>query len=223
MITRTQCKDLVDQMVNGTLEPNWELERKWKGNGESVDLAALAAGVKDLEAEFVDKDDRVDAESLEGKFSGVVHKALRDFPISALDDPGFWRYLSLSEFWKFISLREAKAMERGNIMTYVDGGRECVPFRMFLRGQAIRDGDDYELAGAIPKSTDFWRSHILRVQTGTAPPLARAFAQLQSEERMVSDEVRPFAKKVNRLWTNVVFNVWDEDESDALLRQLYEE
>lgn len=108
-------------------------------------------------------------------------------------------------------------------MTYVDGGRECVPFRMYLRGQAIRSGDDYSLAGAIPKSTDFWRSHIVRVKTGTAPPLARAFAQLQAEERMVSDDVRPFAKKVNRLWTNIVFNVWDEPESDALLRQLYEE
>ena len=49
-------------------------------------------------------------------------------------------------------------------MTYVDGGKECVPFRMFLRAQAIRQEDDYSLAGALPKATDFWRSHVIRVQ-----------------------------------------------------------
>jgi len=162
-------------------------------------------------------------ESFEGRFSGEVHQVLRDLPIEALDDPGFWRYLSLVQFWWFIAIREAPAIQRGNVMTYVDGGTECVPFRMFLRAQAIRDGDDYSLAGAMPQAADFWRSHVIRVKTATAPALARSFAQLQIEKKMVSDEVRPFARRINRLWSNIVFQDWDKTECDSLLKDLYEE
>jgi len=162
-------------------------------------------------------------EAFEGRYAGEVHRLLRDLPIEALDDPGFWRYLSLAHFWWFIAAREERAIERGNAMTYVDGGTECVPFRMFLRAQAIRDGDDYALAGALPQASDFWRSHVIRVKTATAPALARSLARLQVEKRMVSNDVRPFARRVNRLWSNIVFQNWDESECDALLRDLYEE
>ena len=31
-----------------------------------------------------------------------------DLPIEALDDPGFWRYLSLVDFWWFVKVREAR-------------------------------------------------------------------------------------------------------------------
>ena len=218
-LTRSRTKAIVEQLTGDTdYEPNLALELSWVGKGEALSVEGIQS-VAQLMRTFADDDGKDwDNEAIEAIFSGHVHHAMRDLPVVALDDPGFWRYLSISDFWWFIARREAKAIKNGNAMTYVDGGRECVPFRMYLRGQAIRSGDDYSLAGAIPNSTDFWRSHIVRVKTGTAPPLARAFAQLQAEQRMVSDDVRPFAKKVNRLWTNIVFNVWDEPESDALLR-----
>jgi hypothetical protein len=94
---------------------------------------------------------------------------------------------------------------------------------MYLRAQAIGDGDDYALAGALPRSADFWRSHVLRVKTGTAPPLARSFARLQKDKAMVSEEIRPFARRMNRLWSNVVFHIWDDDDCDQLLAELYDE
>lgn len=221
ILTRSKTEALSRRCIAGEV-PNWELERDWVGSGQEVDLTSLRKVLdeahQNLEAERL----RV-PEQLEGHLAGEVHQALRDLPIETLDDPGFWRYLSLANFWWFVAIREAPAIKRGNVMTYVDGGKECVPFRMFVRAQAVRVDDDYELAGALPKSADFWRSHILRVKTGTSPPLARAFARLQIEKSMVSDDVRPFAKRINRLWTNIVFHDWTDEEADRLLAELFDE
>lgn len=221
ILTRSKTEGLARRLI-ASESPNWELERDWVGSGQEVDLAPLRAVLAAAREEVSESDLRA-PESVEGRFAGEVHRALRDLPIETLDDPGFWRYLSLVHFWWFISVREAPAIRRGNVMTYVDGGKECVPFRMFVRAQAIRDEEDYSLAGALPKSADFWRSHILRVKTGTAPPLARAFARLQVEKSMVSDDVRPFAKRINRLWTNVVFHDWTDEEADELLAEVYDD
>jgi len=226
ILSRSKTEGLARQLVRGELKPNWELERQWVGSGQEIELGPLNRVMSVMRAEFETRTSKVandSPEAFEGRFSGDVHIALRDLPIEALDDPGFWRYLSLVDFWWFVAVREAPAIGRGNVMTYVDGGKECVPFRMYLRAQAIRDGDDYSLAGALPKSADFWRSHVIRVKTGTAPALARSFARLQIDKAMVSDEVRPFARRMNRLWSNIVFHTWDDDDCDRLLAQLYDE
>jgi hypothetical protein len=225
ILTRSKTEVLARRRVAGE-EPNWELERDWVGSGQEVDLSDLREfleAAREVVEQAAADGEPLSPESVEGGIAGDVHRALRDLPIETLDDPGFWRYLSLVDFWWFVALREAPAIKRGNVMTYVDGGKECVPFRMFVRAQAIRDGDDYSLAGALPKSADFWRSHVLRVKTGTAPPLARAFARLQADKKMVSDDVRPYAKRINRLWTNVVFHDWNDDEADQLLKGMYDE
>lgn len=226
VLARSKTEALARVLVRGEYVPNWELERDWVGSGQEVDLKQLTDVIiafRETCEEREAKSPPSTPEALEGRFSGEVHRALRELPVEALDDPGFWRYLSLVYFWWFVAIREAPAIGRGNVMTYVDGGMECVPFRMFLRGQAVRLDDDYELAGGLPKAADFWRSHILRVKTGTAPPLARAFVRLQMKTGMVSEDVRPFARRLNRLWTNVVFHVWTEDECLELLEGLYRE
>jgi hypothetical protein len=226
VLARSKTESLARLLARGDHMPNWELERDWVGSGQEVDLSGLDTTMREFREAYdrrESKSPQSTPEAFEGRYSGAVHMALRDLPIEALDDPGFWRYLSLVDFWWFVAVREAPAIGRGNVMTYVDGGKECVPFRMFLRGQAIRDEDDYHLAGGLPKAADFWRSHILRVKTGTAPPLSRAFVRLQTDKGMVSDEVRPFARRLNRLWTNVVFHTWTEDECLDLLTGLYDE
>ena len=226
VLTRSKTESLARRRVRDEHEPNWELERDWVGSGQEIDLDPLVQVMFAMREEFEARDSKsanASPEAFEGRFAGQIHTALRDLPIETLDDPGFWRYLSLVDFWWFVAVREAPAIGRGNVMTYVDGGKECVPFRMFLRAQAIRDGDDYSLAGALPKSADFWRSHVIRVKTGTAPALARSFARLQIEKSMVSDDVRPFARRMNRLWSNIVFYTWDDDDCDRLLAQLYDE
>jgi len=226
ILTRSRTEALARQLVGAEHTPNWELERTWVGSGQEVDLRPLAGVMSTMREVFEQRDPKAahdSPEAFEGRFAGEVHRTLRDLPIEALDDPGFWRYLSLGDFWWFVAVREAPAIGRGNVMTYVDGGKECVPFRMFLRAQAVRHEDDYSLAGALPKAADFWRSHVIRVKTGTAPPLARSFARLQQEKAMVSDDVRPFARRINRLWSNIVFQTWDDDDCDRLLADLYHE
>ena len=199
----------------------------WIGAGDEVDLGPLDNAVEELRDQYLEfqaSGDGSQPEVFEGQAAGKLHHALRDLPVEVLDDPGFWRYVSLAKLWWFIEDRESGPIGRGNHMTYVDGGHptECVPLRMFLRAQAIRDDDDYSLASSMKNATDFWRSHVIRVKTSTAPPLARSFASMQSEVRMPTDELRPFARRVNRMWSNVVLNRLDEDEASGVMKELYE-
>jgi hypothetical protein len=199
----------------------------WTGAGAEVDLGPLDQAVEAMRQRYVDflgSGEGGQPEEFEGIAAGELHKALRDLPVEALDDPGFWRFVALDKLWWFIEDREEGPIGRGNHMTYVDGLRpaECVPMRMFLRAQAVGDGDDYGLASSMKRAADFWRSHVIRVRTAGAPPLARGFARLQSTERMPTDEVRRFARRVNRLWTNVVLDRLDDAEADELMRELYD-
>lgn len=200
----------------------------WVGTGDDIDMSPLDALIDRLKSrymEFLGSEDGGRPEEFEGLAAGDLHRALRDLPVEALDDPGFWRYLSVAKLWWFIEDREAGPISRGNHMTYIDGLRpaECVPLRMFLRAQAIRDGDDYSLASSMKQATDFWRSHVVRVRTGGAPPLARSFTRLQADKQMpTTPELRPFARRLNRLWANVVLDRLDESDADKLMAELYE-
>lgn len=226
-ISKTNADELVRALVTGQ-SPAIGADVSWVGVGDEVNLSALGATVGQLKKrwlEFRGSDDGGRPEEFEGLAAGDLHQALRDLPIEALDDPGFWRYVSLAELWWFIKEREAGPIGRGNHMKYIDGSHpaECVPLRMFLRAQAVRDGDDYSLASSMKQATDFWRSHVIRVRTVEAPPLARSFTKLQLEKRMpTTPELRPFARRVNRLWANVVLNRLDENDADELMNELYD-
>lgn len=224
-LTLSRTRELIDSLRIAD-DALWDSVVVWVGSGRDIDLTPLAEAAERMRAEFADgrgAEGAMSAEDLEGRFAGDVHSTLRDVPVIVLDDPGFWRYLAMRHFWWFIAEREAGPVSRGNAITYVDGGAESIPFRMFLRAQAIRDGDDYSLAGALPRASDFWRSHVLRVKTGTVPALSRSLARLQVDKQMPSTEVRPFAKRLNRLWTNLVFEIWPEDDCDALIAELFED
>lgn len=226
-LSYTKADELAVKLSLGE-SPTVASEITWTGTGEEIDLELLDVTIEDLKTRylaFLGSGEGEQPEVFEGLAAGDLHRALRDLPIDVLDDPGFWRYVSVAKLWWFIEAREAGPIGRGNHMTYIDGGRptECVPLRMFLRAQAVRDGEDYSLAWSMKNATDFWRSHVIRVQTGTAPPLARSFASLQKDVRMPSTpELRPFARRLNRLWSNVVLTSLDEDEAATLLQELYD-
>lgn len=226
-LTYSKTDDLVTSGLAGDV-PSIASSVSWIGAGDEIDLTPLDRVVDHLRQryiKFIASGDGLRPEVFEGRAAGDLHTALRDLPTEVLDDPGFWRFVSLAKFWWFIVDREEVPIGRGNHMTYVDGTRpaECVPLRMFLRAQSVRDGDDYSLASSMDNATDFWRSHVIRVQTGTAPPLARSFASLQARVRMSSTpELRPFARRVNRLWSNVVMSRLAEDEAADVIQELYD-
>ena len=179
-------------------------------------LKALADGPKK----------NVDKDKLEGEICSLVYTALEHVPVEILDDPGFWRFIGIRYFWSFTLWRESAALEKkekNNIATYFSAksSSESIPLRLYLRAQAMRDvNGNFPLAEAVPEGTDFWRSHIIRVRTGRARVLAQAFAKIQSSERMMTDELRQFAKRLNRQWSNVIMLDYDDKQSNDILKEI---
>ncbi len=184
-----------------------------------------------------------EGDAVEGRSAPHLLKALSGVAVPVLDDPGFWRYVSVRHYWPFIWWREGafgraaefdrrraegepvgeKEVRPSNYLDYVSGKKaaECVPLRMYLRARISRTGEDDSLCTAVPDGTDFWRSHIVRVRTGTAPELARSFVRLQAEQRMPTDELRSFARRLNRTWANVTLDIYDDPaECDLLMSEL---
>lgn len=170
----------------------------------------------------------VDKDKLEGQICSEVYMALEHVPVEILDDAGFWRFIGIRYFWSFTLWRESKALknkEANSIAKYFSAksSSESIPLRLYLRAQAMRDATgNFSLAEAVPKGTDFWRSHIIRVRTGRARALAQAFVKLQNSERMKTKDLRRFAKRINRQWSNVIMLDYDDKQSEEILREIKE-
>lgn len=201
---------------------------KWVGTSPEVDLAPLAALSPELEADleaFRSSKDARDKDLFEGRAAEKLHAALEDLPVDVLDNPGFWRYVSVTRLWWLARWREQPTHDRGEwekFRIYVDGRRssECVALRMFIRGRIAAEAGDPALAHAVPEATDLWRSHIVRVRTSYIPVLAGELLKHQVRDRMPTNDLREFAKRLNRLASNVVIDTYDASEVDPLLEEL---
>ena len=191
---------------------------------ELPDVADCSANMRAQLTSFINGEKATDRDLFEGSQSPVIHDLLEDLPLHVLDDPGFWAWLSVEHFLWLAMWREEKAFEgeAAKWLTYLDGRRttECVTSRMFLRGQICKSFGHPELAGAIDQATDFWRSHIIRVSAGSVPSVAGAFIRHQATERMATTPLRAFARRLNRLSTNLVLDVYDDDDAAALVAEL---
>lgn len=221
ILTVTKCTELADQLAEG-LQPAVDSNVDWLGEGDewaSTQVAAAADEIFSGAREWTDPD----RDRYEGKMSPLLYAALDSVPPEVLDDRGFWRYLGLKFFWEFIAWREEGPFSKGNQVKYVNAisATESVLTRMYLRAQAVGGPDHADLAGAIPQSTDFWRSHVLRVRTGSAPPIARAFADHQLHSRLPTDSLRDVARSVNRLWTNIVLHTYDDDDARRIIETIW--
>lgn len=196
------------------------------GEGPSLDEQPLRDIVASFEDELVDGDPG-DREIFEGRLAAAVYPWLAQIPIEVLDDRGFWRYLAVRHFWWFISWREADPIGRGNYLALVDARSpaEQIPLRLFLRAKAVDHHGDVAIAGEIAQSTDFWRSHIVRVRVGSAPSLARAFAEAKRDEDvdvrpLSTTSLRETAKRVNRTWSNVRLDLYELDEARTFISSM---
>lgn len=210
------------------LEPSCDSVAVWRGDGETVSLddldAVLAAFRGELERAGTSPELTSDKEPFEGELAVAAFAVLDQLPVEVLDDPGFWRYLGMSRFWWFIAWREFESLSSGTLSTYIDGRRntESIPLRLYLRAKAVAGSADPHIAADLKKCADFWRSHVTRVRTGSAPHLAAAFAEMQrdSKLRLPTDELRQFARRLNRLWSNVQLAMYDEHEARAVIKEL---
>ncbi len=226
-LTIGHVESMVADLVKGK-SVSCEKAAVWRGVGESVSFDSLDIVLEtmrgELERHGVDPSLTSDKEPFEGELAIAVFGPLHELPIEVLDDPGFWRYLAISRFWWFVTWREAEPLARGNVLTYVDGRRntETIPLRLYLRVRAVASSGDVDLAKDLKKCADFWRSHVTRVRTGSAPELAAAFANMQkdSSSRLATTQLRSFARRLNRLWTNVQLSVYDAEQASAVIEEL---
>lgn len=157
---------------------------------------------------------------IEGVLSSSLFEGLRNLDACVLTDPGFWRYLAVWEMFDFVQWRDG---ENCKLVSFGAGSHiptwDCVPKRMFVRAriafEAEAEGDWKELAG-IP-GTDVWRSHVLRVKTGNSPALSAALLEAWDAKLIRTKEVRDVAKRIKRLRSNMVFELMDADQINAVL------
>lgn len=213
---------------------------RWWGEDPRVEVSPLEEAQHKVEELLTSGSAAdLDRDQIEGKAACLLYRALEDAGVEtpALDDPGFWRYVCLAHFWNFVTWREPRAFtarrsdegsqEAGeNFKKYVDGhnSRECVPTRMYLRIEALGGLEHAHLAWAVRGGTDLWRSHILRVKAGEHPSLVRAVVRRQADTsmRLMTDDLRAFAKELNRTLTNLVPALLDDDAADQLVGELWE-
>ncbi len=220
-LSARRCSELADQRMEGH-EPPFDAEPELHGSGDELDIQRLDDAAHEIMGLLPRTRLAGELDEVEGQAAVVLYKALEGVPVPVLDDRGFWRYLSIELFWDFIEWRERKPFQRGNHMRYVDGESSVLAVlpRMYLRVAALGGAEHGELSSAVKNGTDFWRSHILRVRTGTAPALTRALVRFQARHQLRRDDIREVAKRLSREWTNTVLTMYDDDEADELIAEL---
>lgn len=145
-----------------------------------------------------------------------------------LYDPDFWRWLAVVHFRDIIIRRHPPKDGRFNPANFgMKSLSDNFVYRVWLRGEIAYDPerfpqDPYRLARLGDQ--DFWRSHIFRQSYAAPRPFARAFVRFQFEEtpqgRLRTEEIRELAKRLRRLYVNVVFELLAEEEAlDLIARE----
>ncbi len=228
ILTRAHCAELAERQLEGRSASFGRdvSERAHRlGDGVEMNLEPLQRAALLVRKEIPDKRRPSELDQIEGRAAVHLYAALEDVPVVVLDDRGFWRWASFAYFWDFIAWREQGPFQKGNYMKYIDGesSSEAVLPRMYRRVAALGGADHAELAHATTRTTDFWRSHILRVKTSTAPALTRALVRFQARNQLKTNDIRELAKRLTRTWTNAVLNIYDDDEAEALIAELWDE
>ena len=176
-------------------------------------------------------------EPLEAKFCIRVFHILEGFAPEALGDREFWNFLGVQYFWKVVKIRQNAAWnaargepndpsrpehERQKLSRYLIGKDHYqIPLRMYLRAQAVREGDEAPLCEIEGGGTDFWRSHVLAVITASYPPLARSLVRAQQREKHSIDDQRPRARQINRLRVNAEYALHEDDDLADLVNEIW--
>ncbi len=222
---------LAGQGIDSEAQDNARLEAQivWKGDGDDLDLKPIRRAAREIGA--LAREGVKDRDRIEGEAAVRLFEALAGVDPAVLDDPGFWRYLSVGfdGFWRFIEWREYKAFRKDDptpFRKYFDGRapNECVLPRMYRRILALGGHEDpqrqYRELAALPKATDFWRSHVIRVQTSASPAVVRAFARMQRDRQLTTKPLREFVKWIRRVRSNVLLSLYDDREADEFVGEL---
>ena len=201
------------------------MKATWLGEGDDIDIDRISAAAAAVNEIWNENRAKTDRDYVEGLAAPCLFNALQGVDTAVLDDPGFWRYLAVFHFWNFVCWRQSGAFKPdGKFMRSLDGvsSRNTVLTRMYLRVATAGGADYAEYAKRLTQATDFWQSHILNVRTASAPSLVRAMVAKQKDDRKKTLAIRQIAKDMTAVWTNVVLNIYDDDDAMELVDELWE-
>jgi hypothetical protein len=210
-------------------------------------IAERAAGISAYKGTWLDrvrKREVTDAERnrFEAEMAGPFFLAFHDLPVEVVGDPDFWRYLGLGPLRWYTLVCDLEWDKEGNPdlpesskETTTPGTlREHPVLRTFLRGQMCFDEADPkdpfkaalvlgDAASHTPSGfadRDAFKSHLIRVQLGSTPELARAFLQTAADPYMPSTDIRKFIKYFRRSRTTRALELLSPEQSVSLATEL---
>jgi hypothetical protein len=161
----------------------------------------------------------------EAEACSVVHSTMRTLPGEALDDPDFWKYLTVTHFRGLVEWRHGGAGRVANLANYgVSAERRNLLLRMFYRAEVAFEptaSDPYYLCRQGDE--DLWKSHFGAVRVGNCPSIVKAFVTkvfpANGSPRLKTKQVRELAKNLTRLRSNIIFELYDFDASLKLIER----
>ncbi len=168
----------------------------------------------------------------ERRTASLIHERLALEPIVA-GDPGFWRWLTFAAkgtLMELVDLRYgSKATNEARDVYFGLGQAKQGMFNyLWLCGGAVFDptlDDPYELT--YRGDVDFWQSHIVRIDFGSVPQLARALVRFvypsESESNLSREEYRDLAKEITRRNPAMSFELLDDEAALELVEAIWRE
>lgn len=230
IISQENAKKVLDARHQGDDVDCSELIQ-WKGEGEDFNKDVVDNIYKlliDLKEKYPETLKNKDPNG--GKFEAeacvLIHENLAGNN-DVYSDLDFWTFLSVVEFPDIVEWRHGVDGHHANIANYGIGNRtENLVYRMWLRAELVAlpaaEGK-YDLAkrGDI----DLWRSHMLRQNYANCRKLARALVRFQypdanpQKPTLKIEKIRELAKRLRRIYANVVFSFLDEARIASLIEK----
>ena len=169
--------------------------------------------------------------AFERQAASLVHRHLGLHPIVA-GDAGFWRWLTFSGEGDLVDLVDWRypGQEAGHARgQYFGFGqmKEGMYAYLWLCAQSVLDltlEDPYELSRR--GDVDVWQSHVVRIDFGSVPQLARAFIRFvfpdEENQFLRREQYRQLAREVTRRNASMAFELLDDSESLELIRDIWE-
>lgn len=218
------CMAITAEYLDAGWRPIDTDEVALSGKGPDLDpgpLQAVAARIHDRLELAEPTPGPGQADRIEGWAAAELHRAVRNLPTHVLDDPQFWRYVGLQHLWRFVVWREhARFASRqpSRYLRLVDAkvAHQCVATRMFLRADAVVDGDDYMLAWALPDGAVLWELMLSRGVVA-CPVLTRALVVEQRDRPMTQSSQQETVRRLQRLTANLVTALLTDDDAAELV------
>lgn len=190
-------------------------------------VAALTAALREIKSKYpaeIPMRSPIGGD-FEAEACSITHELMRHLPREALDDPDFWKYLTVIYFRDLVEWRHGGHGRYANLANYgVSSERRNLLLRMFYRAEVVFDPEakePYRLAHQGDE--DLWKSHFGAVRVGNCPNVVKAFLRkvfpAGEAPRLKTKQVRELAKNLTRLRSNIILELYDVEAALNLIER----